>query len=402
MAALVDTVPTVPLRQPCREDYLVFGSPSIEEADIAAVVEALRSGSIGTGPRTAEFEQAFAEYVGVRHAVAVSSGTAALHLSLLAAGIGPGDNVIVPAMTFVGTANAVLHAGANPQLCDVDGVTGNLGVEDVDRVRTARTRAIVPVHFAGRPADLSALSVYAREHGLTIINDAAHAIEATHRGRSVAQFGTLTAYSFHAAKNLTTAEGGMVTTADAGLAERVRRLRRHGLTCDGWTRESGIGFRHYEAIEAGFNYNMTDLQASLGLRQLARIEQMNRRRRAIWKRYDDALAGVPLRRPAPVPLGDRHALHLYTVLLDLEALAVGRDAMAIAMHEARIGTGVHYRGVHLQPLYRERLGYEASDFPNATMISERTLSLPLSASMTDRDVDDVIVTFTALLQQFRR
>jgi len=401
MAALVDTVPIVPLRQTCRENYLVFGAPSIEEADIAAVADTLRSGLIGTGPRTAEFERAFAEYVGVRHAVAVSSCTAGLHLSLVAAGIGPGDDVVVPAMTFVGTANAVLHAGATPQLCDVDPATGNLRVEDVDRVRTPRTRAIIPVHFAGRPADLSALSVYAREHGLTIINDAAHAIEATHRGRGIAQFGALTAYSFHAAKNLTTAEGGMVATSDAGLAERVRRLSLHGLAADAWTREAGIGFRHYEAVEAGFKYNMTDLQASLGLRQLARIEQMNRRRRAIWNRYDEALAGLPLQRPAPVPLGDRHALHLYTVLLDLDALAVDRDAIAIALHEAQIGTGVHYRGVHLQPMYRERLGYDASDFPNATMISERTLSLPLSAAMTDRDADDVIATFASLLQHFR-
>jgi dTDP-4-amino-4,6-dideoxygalactose transaminase len=401
MAALVDTTPIVPLRRTSREDDLVFGSPSIEESDIAAVADVLRSGSIGTGPRTTEFERAFAGYVGARHAVAVSSGTAALHLSLLAAGIGPGDDVIVPAMTFVGTANAVLHAGATPQLCDVDPVTGNLRVEDVERVRTPRTTAVIAVHFAGRPVDLSALSVYAREHGLTIINDAAHAIEATHRGRSVAQFGALSAYSFHAAKNLTTAEGGMVTTADAGLAGRVRRLRLHGLTSDAHTRESGSGFRHAEAVEAGFNYSMTDLQASLGLCQLARIEEMNRRRRAIWKRYDSALAGLPLRRPAPVPLGDRHALHLYTVLLDLGALTVDRDAIAIALHETRIGTSVHYRGVHLQPLYRERLGYDASDFPNATMISERTLSLPLSASMSDRDVDDVVAALGAVLQQYR-
>ena len=194
----------------------------------------------------------------------------------------------------------------------------------------------------------------------------------------------------------------MVATSDQALAERVRTLRLHGLSADAWRRFSDSGFKHYEAVEPGFKYNMTDLQASLGLQQLARIEQMNRRRRAIWKRYDEALGGLPLRRPAPVVLGDRHALHLYTVLLDLGALTVNRDHIAVALHQARIGTGIHYRGVHLQPLYRDRFGYTPSDFPNATQISERTLSLPLSAKMTERDVEDVIDVVSAVLDRYRR
>jgi dTDP-4-amino-4,6-dideoxygalactose transaminase len=400
MAALTEFEPVVTLRDEVRHRPVPLSAPAFDDSDIAGVVDALRAGDLGSGAQTAAFERVFAEYVGVPEAVAVSSGSAALHLTMAAAGIGPGDDVVVPAMTFVATANAVLHTGATPLLCDVDLATGILRVEDIARVRTRRTRAVVPVHFAGRAADLTAIETYAREHGLLLISDASHAIEATHRGRSVAHYGLASIYSFNAAKNITTGEGGMVVTGDPALAARVRSLRRHGL--ETVASAGGSSLAHREMVEFGYQYALSDLQAALGVRQLARIEQMNRSRRTVWRKYNEALAGLPLRRPAPVTLGDRHALHLYTVLLNLESLDATRDEIAAALGQEGIATGVHYRGVHLQPFYQEHLGYAAWDFPNATSIADRTLSLPLSASMTEGDVEEVALALGSVLRRFRR
>jgi dTDP-4-amino-4,6-dideoxygalactose transaminase len=388
--------------KPQREDYLVFGSPLIGEEEIQELVETVRSGWIGTGPKTAKFEREFAAYQGAAHAVAVNSCTAALHLSLVAAGVGPGDEVIVPAMTFVATANSVIHAGGTPVLCDVDRETHNMRPEDVEARLTPRTRVILPVHFAGRAADLTALQDLARARGCTLINDAAHAIEAEHRGRKIASYGEMTAYSFYPTKNITTGEGGMVVTNDEALARRLRVMRLHGLSADAWKRFSDDGYRHYEAIAPGFKYNMTDMQAALGLHQLARIEKCSMRRREIWEEYRASFCGLPLRLPLPEVKGDRHALHLFTVLLELENLTADRDTIMHALHCEGIGTGVHYRGVHLHSYYRERFGYTPGMFPNASHISERTISLPLSAKLADADVDDVIRAVKKVLRYYRR
>jgi dTDP-4-amino-4,6-dideoxygalactose transaminase len=394
--------PVVAGGAPIRANYLVFGAPKIGEAEIEELVATVRSGWIGTGPRTARFEQEFAAYQGVRHAMAVSSCTAALHLAMMAAGIGPGDEVIVPAMTFVASTNSVIHTGAVPVLCDVDYETQNIRIDDVERRATKRTKALLPVHFAGRPVDLTSVEAFARDRGHVVVSDAAHAIESEHRGRKVAQFGNLAAYSFYPTKNVTTGEGGMVTTNDDALADRIRILRLHGLSADAWKRFSDEGFKHYEAVEAGFKYNMTDMEAALGLHQLARIEEASTRRQAIWARYVAAFAGLPLTVPPPVPAGDRHALHLYTVLLHLDELRVDRDAIAHALHLEKIGVGIHYRAIHLHPYYRARFGYAPAAFPNAAKISERTLSLPLSAALTDADVDDVIQAVHRVLRYYRR
>lgn len=396
------TEPAIAGGSAVRSDYLIFGSPLIGEEEIAEIVATLRSGWIGTGPRTERFEADFKAYVGSRHAIAVSSCTAALHLSLVAAGIGPGDDVVVPAMTFVATANSVVHAGARPVLCDVDPITQNVTVELVERVLTPATRVIMPVHLGGRPVDMTGLRELARRRKLLLVSDAAHAIEACHRGQNVARLGDVTAYSFYPTKNVTTGEGGMIATDSDMLAERLRRHRLHGLSAESWKRFSSDGFKHYEAMVLGYKYNMTDMQAALGLPQLARIERTAARRREIWARYDDAFADAPLQRPAAVPAGDRHASHLYSVLLDLDALRADRDTIAHALHLEGIGTGVHYRGVHLQPFYREMFGFEPESFPNATWISDRTLSLPLSAKLNDDDVDDVIFGFRRVLRYYRR
>jgi len=373
-----------------RSDYLVFGSPALGEEEIAEVVATLRSGWIGTGPRVQRFERAFAEYLDSPHAVAVSSCTAALHLALLALGVGPGDEVIVPAMTFAATANVVVHVGARPVFADVDRTTLCLDPEDATRRVTPRTRAIIPVHFAGRPCDMDSILALSREHGLAVVEDCAHAIEALYDGRHVGLLGDIGAFSFYVTKNVVTAEGGMVTTRDSGVAQRLKTLALHGLDADAWMRFSDSGFRHYEVVAPGFKYNMTDIQAALGVHQLARVELNLVRRQEIWARYDAAFADLPVFLPAPEAAGTRHARHLYTLLLDIDRLRVDRDAVQAALHELKIGTGIHYRALHLHRYYRETYGYARGDFPHSEWISDRTLSLPLSPKLGDDDVADVI------------
>lgn len=358
--------------------YLVFGAPVITDDDIDAVVDTLRSGWIGTGPRVQEFEHRFSDYVGLR-AVAVSSCTAALHLALVAAGIGPGDEVIVPAMTFVSTANAVVQTGARPVLADVDRDTMCLTGDEFWRRTTSRTMAVIPVHFAGRACDMIAITAVAGRW-CVVIEDCAHAIETTIGGQHAGTFGQYGAFSFYVTKNVTTGEGGMVISHDPN---RMRRLALHGMTADAWRRFTDDRPKHYDVAEAGFKYNMTDLQAALGLGQLARVETNLLRREEIWARYDDELADV-VQTPAPVDPGTRHARHLYTVMVD------DRDQVRLELHRRGIGTGVHYRAVHLHPFYRNTFGYRRGDFPNAEWISDRTLSLPLSPGMVDSDVDAVI------------
>lgn len=392
--------PPTAIEAPVRDDYLVFGSPQILEPDIEEVVATLRSAWLGTGPKAAAFERAFGAYVGAGQAVAVHSCTAALHLSLVAIGLEPGDEVLVPSMTFAATANAVIHAGGRPILADVDRTTQCLDVEDAASRITPRTRAIIPVHFAGHPCDIVAIMALSRQRGLRVIEDCAHAIETRIGDRHAGTFGDLGAFSFYATKNVVTGEGGMVTTAEASWAARIKRLALHGLSGDAWKRFSDEGFKHYEVVEPGFKYNMMDLQAALGLHQLERVEANLVRREAIWARYDEAFTDLPATRPAAAPAGTRHARHLYTLRLDLDRLQVDRDRVQLALHRQRIGTGIHYRAVHLHQYYRQTFGYTPAALPHATEISERTLSLPLSPKLTDRDVDDVIVAVRRTLEHF--
>jgi dTDP-4-amino-4,6-dideoxygalactose transaminase len=373
-----------------RADYLVFGSPDLQESEIEEVLLTLRSAWIGTGPRVQQFEEAFLDYVGAPHAIAVHSCTAALHLAMVALDLAPGDEVIVPAMTFASTANAVVHAGARPVLADVDRKTMCLTPGEIARLRTERTRAVIPVHFAGRPCAIEEIVEVAASHQLAVIEDCAHAIETLVRGRHAGTFGDFGAFSFYVTKNVVTGEGGMVTAASSEHAARIKRLALHGLSADAWKRFSDEGFRHYEVVEPGFKYNMIDLQAALGLPQLARVEKNLRRRQEIWTRYDAAFADLPVFRPLPEAPGTRHARHLYTLLLDLDRLTATRDDVLLALHEENVGTGVHYRALHLHPYYRDTFGYARGDFPNAEWISDRTLSLPLSPKLTDVDVESVV------------
>ncbi|MDY6956546.1 MAG: DegT/DnrJ/EryC1/StrS family aminotransferase [Pseudomonadota bacterium] len=373
-----------------RERFLTFGAPFIGEAEIDEVVDSLRSGWLGTGPKVARFERDFAAYKGVEQAVAVNSCTAALHLSLLAAGLAPGDEVITTPLTFCATVNAILHAGAIPVLADVDPVTFNLDPVAVAARITPRTRAVLPVHFAGRPCDMGALMALAEHHDLRMIEDCAHAIESRYAGRPVGTIGDFGCFSFYVTKNVVTGEGGMILTRRTEDAARLKTLALHGMSHDAWRRFSDSGYRHYQVVECGFKYNMMDLQAAIGLHQLARVEASWQRRRAIWARYQAAFADLPLIRPAEPDPQTRHAHHLYTLLIDEARCGRTRDSFLDYMTAQRVGVGVHYLSLPEHPYYQNRLGWRPEDTPEAMRIGRQTVSLPLSPALTDADVDDVI------------
>ncbi len=383
--------------RPKRNDFLVFGAPLIEDDEIDEVVATLKSGWLGTGPKVARFEQEFATYMGGAHAVAVNSCTAALHLSMLAAGIEAGDEVITSSLTFCATVNAIIHAGGTPVLADVDPATMNIDPAAVEARITENTRAIVPIHFAGRPCDMDALCELADKHDLKIIEDCAHAIETEYKGRKTGGFGDFGCFSFYVTKNVATGEGGMVLARDEEDAARIKVLALHGMSKDAWKRYGDDGYKHYQVVECGFKYNMMDLQAAIGIHQLERVESNWLRRREIWNRYREALAGLPLEVPAAPEADTRHAFHLFSVLVDEATAGIGRDAFLDAMTARNIGVGVPYLSVPEHPYYQDRFGWRPEDTPNATRIGRQTVSLPLSAKLTDGDVADVIEAVRGVL-----
>ncbi|MDD5439599.1 MAG: DegT/DnrJ/EryC1/StrS family aminotransferase [Candidatus Omnitrophica bacterium] len=380
-----------------RKKFLTFAAPRIEQPEIDEVVDSLRSGWIGTGPKVRRFEEMFRAYKGTRYAVSLNSCTAALHLSMAALDIAPGDEVILPAMTFAATANAVIHAGGVPVFADCCRDTLNIDPDDLRKKITRKTRAVIVVHFAGRPCAMDRIMPIARRYRLKVIEDCAHAIEAEYHGKKAGMFGDLGCFSFYVTKNIITGEGGMVVTNNKHYAERVKILALHGMSQDAWKRFGDTGYRHYQVVYAGYKYNMTDLQASLGIHQLPRIDAYWKKRQRIWHRYNDAFRDLPVFLPAPVEAHSRHAYHLYTLLLDIDTHKRKRDSFLNAMTRAGIGVGVHYIALHLQPYYRKAFGYRRGDFPNAEWISDRTVSIPLSPKLTDRDVADVIAAVRTLL-----
>lgn len=382
-----------------RNNFLVFGAPLIGDDDIEEVVDSLKSGWLGTGPKVARFEKDFGAYVGAANAVAVNSCTAALHLSILAAGIEPGDEVITSALTFCATVNAIIHAGGTPVVVDVDPRTMNIDPEQVRSRLGPRTRAIIPVHFAGRPCDMEALCDIADEHDLTLIEDCAHAIEAEYKGRKAGTFGDFGCFSFYVTKNVVTGEGGMIISPSDEHTARIKVLALHGMSKDAWNRFGDEGYKHYYVTECGFKYNMMDIQAAIGIHQMKRVEENWIRRREIWDRYNAAFANLPIDLPAEPEADTRHARHLYTILVDEARAGIGRDAFLDAMTAEKIGVGVHYLSIPEHPHYQERFGWRPQDYPNAMRIGRQTVSLPLSPKLSDEDAGDVIAAVKRILRQ---
>lgn len=371
-----------------------FFVPDITDREMDAVVSTLRSGWLTTGTRAAEFERRFAECVGAEHALAVNSCTAALHLALVAAGIGPGDEVVVPTMTFAATAEVVAHTGATTVLVDVDEDSLLVRAEDIEPAITPRTRAVMPVHFAGQPCDMDPIIALARRHDLAVVEDAAHAFPAEYGGTPVGSIGDMTCFSFYANKTMTTGEGGMLTTSRADIAEKASRLRLHGLTAGAAERFRVPASWRYDIVEAGFKYNMPDTAASLGVEQLARVDEMHAGREAAALLYDRLLSDVPGVQPLRRYPDRKHAWHLYVVRVD----GVSRDDVIPRLAELGVGTSVHYRPLHLHSYYRDRYGYRPEQFPNASRAFEAIISLPLFSTMTSSQVERVVETLRQVIE----
>ena len=382
------------------EEFLPFSRPSISQAAIDEVVACLKSGWITTGPRVKQFEDDLKTYCQAPHALALSSATAGLHLVLAALELKPGDEVITTPMTFAATLNTIVLTGGKPVLVDVEPGTYNMDVTKLEKAITEHTRAIMPVHFAGLPVDLDPLYAVAKKHGLRVVEDAAHAIGTEYKGKRIGSFGDVQVFSFHPNKNMTTGEGGCVVTRDEKMVEAVALLRFHGMDREAWNRFGKKGSQHYEIIVPGYKYNMMDIQAALGLHQLKQLDGFIKRRTELALRYQQLLAGWPqVSLPKAPAYSHLHAWHLYTPLVNPDTAGMDRDAFMQGMKDRNIGTGLHYRAVHLYPYYREHFGFKRGDFPNAEAISDRIVSLPLFPLMTDADQDRVVA---AMADLFRR
>lgn len=378
------------MNQRTKENFLVFGSPALAEDEIQEVLQCLRSGWIGTGPRVAQFENVFAQYKGVGTGVAVNSCTAGLHLALMTLNLKPGDEVITTPLTFCATVNAIIHSGGTPVLADVDESTHNISAAELERKITPRTRAILPVHYAGRPCDMDAIMAVAQRHGLVVIEDCAHAIETEYKGKKAGTIGDIGCFSFYVTKNIVTAEGGMVIAKNPSTLNRIKVLALHGMNKDAWKRFGDEGYKHYQVTEIGYKYNMTDMQAALGIRQMEKIDKYWNRRLEIWERYLEEFGQLSVTLPAPFDPDTKHGLHLFTMLIDEKKTGISRDCFLNEMTRQNIGVGVHYVSLPNHPVYQERFGWHPEDFPVAQKIGDQTVSLPLSAKLTDADVGDVI------------
>lgn len=386
--------------RPVRETLLPYGHQSVKESDIDAVVDVLRSDWLTTGPKVAEFEQAFAKRVGATHAVSFSSGTAALHAAVFAAGLKGADEAITTPMTFVATANCLLYQNATPIFADVSSDTLNLDPERVLQKISSKTKAILPVDYAGHPANLTAMMEIARRRGLIVIEDACHALGAEHGDRQVGSIADLTVFSFHPVKHITTGEGGMATTDRPDFAESLRRFRNHGISSEACERQKACEW-HYEMVALGFNYRLPDFACALGIQQLKRLDQNLARRRVIAARYTASLREIPVVNTPSVRRDVNHAWHLYPIRLDLSRLTADRAEILRALRAENIAVNVHYVPVHYHPYYRERFGLRSGEFPIAEDAYARLISLPIFHGMTDDDVDDVIAAVTKVLQHYQ-
>jgi len=387
---------------PVRSSFLPYHQPLIDADDEGAVVETLRSGWLTTGPRTKGFEKDLAAYAGAAYCVGVNSCTAALHLALEAVGVGSGDEVITSPITFASTANVIVHRGARPVFVDVEPDTFNINPGGIEAALTPRTKALIPVDFAGQPCDLDAIMGIGARHGLPVIEDAAHALGADYKGRRIGGIADMTCFSFYANKNITSGEGGALTTNRQEWADRITVMALHGLSRDAWKRYSAEGYRHWDIIAPGYKYNMFDVQAALVGSQFKKLEAFQIRRDALKARLDAGLKDIAeLAFPAERSWGT-HAHHLYPIVVRTEMLRADRDVIMNAIQGENIGIGVHFRAVHLHPFYVDTFGFRRGMFPNAEYYSDRAISLPIYPRMTDEDADDVVAAVRKVISHYRR
>lgn len=386
-----------------RKDFLVFGQPRMFQEEIAQVVETLRSGWWGTGAKTHEFEAKFSTYVKAKYAIAVNSATAGLHLALDVLGVGPGDEVITTPLTFVSTVNVIVHRGAQPVFADVETKTWNVDPRQIEKKITKRTKVILPVHLHGRPCDMAAIMAIAKKYKLYVVEDAAHATEAWYKRKKIGSISDFTAFSFYATKNLATGEGGMLTTNNQKWAEEARIKSLHGISKDAWSRYSSAGFTPYEAVYAGYKYNMPDIIAALGLPQLKRLEENLQIRRKYWKMMNAVLRDVEgITLPPDEQPGTVHARHIYAILLNLEQLKISRNQFIDALKAEGVGAGIHFDPVHLHKFYREKFGFKPGMYPKAEYIGQRTVSLPFYPHMSEQDVNDVIKAVRKIVEYYKK
>ena len=385
-----------------REDFIPYNLPDITEAEIDEVVDTLRSGWIAKGPRTIKFEKEFAEYLGAKHAIAVNSCTAALHISLLTQNIGPGDEVITTPMTFASTASTILHCGAKPVFADIDYRTGCIDPDEVEKKITPRTKAIVPVHYSGQVCDLDRIYELADKHGLYVSEDAAHALWSRYKGRLIGNgLRGAASYSFYATKNLATGDGGMLVTDRDDIAERARILVGQGMSHNAWNRYAKGGSWKYDIVEPGYKYNMFDIQAALGLVQLSRLEEMQKRRLEIAPVYQEEFGKIDAVEPPFVPEFATHCWHLYVLRVLPELLTIDRDQFIVELNERNVGTSVHFIPTHTMTAFR-KLGWKEGDFPMTEKHFERIISLPLYPSMTDEQVRYVVAAVRDIVEKFHK
>ena len=390
------------MENPPRTQFLPFHAPDIREDEIQAVVETLRSGWLTTGLKVRQFEAEFARYIGCRQAIAVNSGTAALHLALEAVGVTEGDEVLVPTLTFTATAEVVVYQRAKPVLVDCRPDTYNIDPDQIERTITPRTKAVIPVHFGGQSCDMDRILNIARRHRLYVIEDAAHALPTRHRGEMVGTIGDITCFSFYATKTITTGEGGMAVTENPEWAERMRLMSLHGMSRDAWKRYTAEGAWYYEIIAPGYKYNLTDLAAAIGVQQLKKCDYFWQRRCHYAALYTEGLRDLPeITVPVAVTEG-AHAWHLYVIQLHLEQLCITRGEFISLLNQQGIGTSVHFIPLHLHPYYKETFRHRREDFPNASAVFDRIVSLPIYPKMTEADVERVISAVRTIIKQYRR
>lgn len=382
-----------------RKTFLVFGQPDIRKDEINEVIDTLKSGWISTGPKVKRFEHDFAKFKGKKDAVALSSCTAALFLSLLSAGVGHGDEVITTAFTFVATVNAIIQVGAKPVLVDIDSNTLNIDPAKIERVISEHTKAIIPVHFAGRPCQMDSILKIAKKNNLVVIEDASHAIESEYKGQKIGAIGNYGCFSFYATKNLTTAEGGMLICKDESKINNIRIQSLHGLSADAYARYNDSDFKHYTSLMLGYKFNMTDIQASLGIHQLKRLQESWKKREYIWNYYMNSLKDLNIILPPQIERNTKHAYHLFTIQINKKKIGISREEFILRMKNKNIGCGVHYLSIADHPYFQKELKINPSDYPITNKVSKEIVSIPLSSKLNEKDVLDVINSIKEIMHE---